>query len=529
MKFIKSNSPPESSFPMYDGMLVNQYIYTLPNVSNQLWYENRDSYHTDFRGSFANTIETFDGIAGYGISPNESYRNGIVILNSSTASGASEDNGSNSRYADNNVVFWHTIRDGWKRGTLMFFPEHSDYDTLDWFKINQPYLNTAQGSSGNESPQVYRCTEMIQALQPEVREWLIANERVGDVMSYLMRSNYPGGYLNPLAHRVVTSMGQTSTADTTLAASITLGTIPPKLSIQRVSDNKNNQIVITDELIGLRRSDTDTRTIQVSLRSDKSNCTYHWIKSQGECTITFQNPEKSLATITIPFQPTFVVKAQDGHDIESNRVEITAVAYDGTHYSSPVFVTEYITPDIRTPRVRMDEIAVHADNSFKLKLNGIEVLYGNDWQRPYSIPVTWAETNLVEIEVVNRGGPGGLLAALFVGTDLQVTDSSWETSLDQVNWVAPMLIPHNRSPWVPAGMPSLPSGWADKGAVWLWHPQAIETSTVYFRKTVGAVVPTPTPQPVPTPEPTPQPIVGDFERRITALESTISKLKDVFR
>jgi hypothetical protein len=65
----------------------------------------------------------------------------------------------------------------------------------------------------------------------------------------------------------------------------------------------------------------------------------------------------------------------------------------------------------------------------------------------------------------------------------------------------------------------LPAAWGN--AAWLWHPQATEISTVYFRKTIGAVLPEPVP--------TPTPVVGDFERRITALESTISKLKDVFR
>jgi len=236
---------------------------------------------------------------------------------------------------------------------------------MDWFKINQPYVITSQGSSGSEMHMVSRCHAIAKALRPEVRNWLIENRRAGDVISYLMRSNLHGGYLDPLAHRVVSNTRVFNQDDIDLASSITLDTIPPKLTIEVISDSHDvrdsrgwpiTSTIRTPELAGFQRLDASPiRTIVVELSSDKP-CQFHWLKTQGVSTVTFQNPEKSRATITIPFQTDFDVTRPNGTTLISNRVEIIAVAYDGTHYSSPVFVTEYFTPLARETVTKMNEV-----------------------------------------------------------------------------------------------------------------------------------------------------------------------------
>ena len=534
MKFRKFDHTPQNFFrhvPSFWGGVFsfNQQVYRLPETDSKVWYENRDGWHTNAT-QFENTIVNTDTQTSMGINVNTIYQNGIVVSNSSTARSPDESGGSNTRQPDSNWTGWYCLREMWQAGVLQFFPEYRDYDDVDWFKVNQPYVFTTQGSSGSELNEVERCRRILLALRPEVRQWLIDNKRVGDVVSYLMRSNQYSGYLDPLCHRVVIDGRNEMPSDIDLAESITLETIPPLLKIKVISDSLEGETpsqkfgacpLRTDEAVGLiRTTSAQVRTIVVELEADRP-CQFHWVKCQGESSIVYNNPDKTRATITIPIQGNFDVLKPDSSVIVSNRVEVIAVAHDGTHYSSPVFVTEYFPPAIRTERKRMNEISIHADNSFKLKVNGDELRSGNDWKSPHTTLVRqWQQINTIEVEVINAGGPGGMLGAVYVGDVLHVTDASWQASLDRVNWVAPSVMSHAGSPWDRERL-VLPAAWGN--AAWLWHPQATENSTVYFRKTIGAVLP----EPVPTP--TPQPVVGDFERRITALESTISKLKDVFR
>jgi hypothetical protein len=251
------------------------------------------------------------------------------------------------------------------------------------------------------------------------------------------------------------------------------------------------------------------RTIQVELRSDKP-CEFHWIKSQGDCAITYQTPDKSKATITIPHQADFPVQRQDGETVISNRVEVVAVAFDGTHYSSPVFLTEYFTPAARQAGPRMNEILVYADDSFVMNLNGQEILSGNQWNQPYrKKEVAWGEADTLDIAVTNKGGAGGLFAACWVGDKLHMSDYTWVCSLNGVDWVAPVVTRHEQSEWAKYFAAPIPN------ATWVWHPQAGESVTVYFRKVFDATVP--------TPEPT------DLSQRVAALEATLSKIKEALR
>jgi hypothetical protein len=548
MKFIKSQNKVPSTSRIFDAWFrtraysCNQFVYNLPDTPTKIWYENRDGYHAGASG-FENIIELTtpdisQRITSWAINVNETYKNGIVISNSSTAKSPTETGGSNTRTPDNGWSWWMLIRENWELGTIQFFPEHGDYDGLDWFKINQPYIVTTQGSSGTEIGELGRCREIVSALTPGVRQWLIENKRVGDVVSYLMRSNTRFDYLDAVNHRVVIDGWNTTQADIDLAKSLTVETLPPRLSLHVVSDSNDvrnangfplTSTIRTPELAGFQRLDgTKTRTIEVEVSSDKP-CEIHWIKSQGVCTITYQSQDKRKATITIPYQCEFPVQTQSG-EIVSNRVEVIAVGYDGTHYSSPVFITEYFTPESREFRKKMNEIAVHADNVFTLRLNGEEILRGDNWQIRYQKrDIAFKESNLIEAEVTNLGGPGGLLAELFVGETKYVADDSWECSLDGKEWVKPVVIPHEGSVWQPQSN-------IDAKLNWIWHPQAIENSKVYFRKTIGAAVPPTPPQPPPQPPQPPQPTPvppsppeTTLEARVLALEETLSKIKEALK
>jgi hypothetical protein len=493
MIFDKLANTPVFSPVTGPGFNIGQSAYTLPDTATKIWHENRDGLHANYEQYFDNLIRKGDSTS-WGINSSENYLNGIVISNSSTAANASEASGSNTRYLDiAGQTLYHAVRHCWRHGILQFFPEHQDYDAVDWFRVNQPYVVTSQGSSGSEGEEVQRCNEIVKALRPDVREWMIANQRVGDIVAYLMRSNLPGGYLDPKNHQPVLSTKWPSAEDLALAVSLTIDTMPPKLSIKLISDSlKQSNLVRTDEVIGLKRVDlTQSRVIEVELICDKPSVDFYWLKCQGESTI--ERNTKYRATITIPFQANFEIEAQDGHRLLSNRIDIIAVAYDGTHFSCPVFISEYTTPEARESRPKMNEIGVTADDSFVCKLNGIEVSSGYDWKTLIRKPVEWEQgNNLVEIVVKNVGGSGGLLASMFVGEVETVSDNSWEASMDKLIWKKPdQVTSHNGSVWHRYG--GVTGVKVDTAAKWIWLSEAPETATVYFRKTVIVGTPTPIP------------------------------------
>jgi len=496
MIFDKLVNTPIYSAVTGPGFNVGQSVYTLPDTTTKIWHENRDGLHANYEQYFDNLIRKGNSTS-WGLNSSEKYMNGIVISNSSTAAAANanEASGSNTRRLDiGGQTLYHAVRDSWRQGCLQFFPEHQDYDAIDWYKVNQPYVFTSQGSSGSEGEEVQRCNEIVKALKPEVREWMIANQRVGDVVAYLMRSNMPNWYLDPKNHQPVLSMKWPSAEDLALAASLTIDTMPPKLSIKLISDtSKQSDLLRTDEVIGLKRVDlTQSRVLEVELVSDKPNATFVWIQGQGKSIIASNG---NRATITIPWQANLEVEGQDGHKLTSNRMDVMAVAHDGTHFSCPVFISEYTTPEARELAPRMNEIAIAADDSFVCKVNGVQVSTGSPWNQLFRIPYEWKQgNNLVEISVTNAGSAGGLLASLFVGEVETASDKSWEASLDNISWETPdKITPYGQGPWASNVIGAKPN----TKAQWIWISRAPENATVHFRKNV--VIGTPDPDPNPDP------------------------------
>lgn len=498
-RYNKSSANPVTTFPSipawWGGTLAgNKYTYAITDTASDVWYENRDQQHATFESLFTDVIDNID----QNLNLNQFWPGSIVIGNASLASTASESVGSQTRQIDDfGLEYYMALASQmWKMGYLFFCPEHQDYDSIDWFKKNAPYWTTTQGSSGSEGTQLQRCLMIVAAIPSGVRQWMIDNQRVGDVVTYLMRSNLYGGYLDPLVHRPCVTARGYNQADLDLAASLTTGTMPPTLRINVISDSYDQRDQFnaptttyfrTDEAIGLKRIDTTpTRTIVCELISNKT-CTYTWIKAQGACTISYLNGDHSQVSITIPAQANGTVLAQDGHSLTHNRVDVVAVANDGTHYSAPVYLTEYTIPSAREgipQETKMNEIGITADNSFHCKINGADITNGDDWQQWNKQAVAWAESNLIEIEVRNQGGPGGLLVSAQVGDIEYGSNETWQASLDRTNWKpATVLGPYGVAPWGTVNGVN-----PNTNAKWIWLAEANENATVYFRRTLGKPV-----------------------------------------
>lgn len=335
--------------------------YTLPKA--KVWYENRDGFHSNSK--FENTIyfnESQQQIEASGVE--SSYRqslNGsdkyseVVVSNASMAYGASETQGCLARRYDRVLaedgVGWtvyvdHFLiaqRELWATCLLFVCPEHTDYDEIDWFKINHPYIFVTQGSSGSDQATVGKLKDIVEAIPDEVLEHLKASKRLGEVVTYLFRSDI-GDYQSPTTHRPVHRGTGLTAAGKARAAGLTIDSLPPQLRIELVSDslpNPMNHLARTAEVIAVRRTDgTASRTLVVrAVGQSNKPLTYRWIINQGQCEIAANGPE---CTITIPMQRDFAV---DGK--QSNRIEVMCLAHDGTHYSCPAMVSEYITPRAR--------------------------------------------------------------------------------------------------------------------------------------------------------------------------------------
>lgn len=78
-------------------------------------------------------------------------------------------------------------------------------------------------------------------------------------------------------------------------------------------------------------------------------------------------------------------------------------------------------------------LAITADNSFVVYVNGTQVGSGNNWQTVYSFPVTLntgATGNVIAVQVTNGGGPGGFIADLRGSLDPAASPNSQWAALD---------------------------------------------------------------------------------------------------
>ncbi len=111
------------------------------------------------------------------------------------------------------------------------------------------------------------------------------------------------------------------------------------------------------------------------------------------------------------------------------------------------------------PRLERAVVEATADNSFTLRINGRQILTGDNFHKIYSADITSAVKpgeNAVTVVASNSGpaaNPAGLIAAIRLtyadGTTRVVgTDNSWSASRDKANWsVAQELGRGSMAPW----------------------------------------------------------------------------------
>ncbi len=95
------------------------------------------------------------------------------------------------------------------------------------------------------------------------------------------------------------------------------------------------------------------------------------------------------------------------------------------------------------------------DNAFRFKLNGQEVAYSKDWQKPVYVDVTKylaKGENHIEVDAEMFGGAAGFIAQLSILEGGAVknlsTGADWEVSLDGKTWeVAKVVAKHGDGPW----------------------------------------------------------------------------------
>jgi hypothetical protein len=264
------------------------------------------------------------------------------------------------------------------------------------------------------------------------------------------------------------------------------------------------------EYVGCVRPVDREVVLDVRVQCDKE-AAIEAFTSQGKA--TFETIYPNTYRVTVPVQQTQKIEAMDGHMILSNRVDVHFVANDGIHYSSPATISLYAPPtEVVMPKKNC--ICVAADNAFVLRLNGKEIARGDNWQQCIETPVQWVKgDNTIEVDVHNTGGPGGAIIEVFGEAKIE---PNWKAKY-QGQDVPIRKTEYGQGPWG-VGVKNTTGQTS-----WMWINGPADYASVTFSASVNIDSPSP------APEPEPSPVPSNLDSRVSALESVIAKLKEVFK
>lgn len=481
-------------------------VFELPSVEFPVWYENRDGLHSNnsaFQNRVQNSWDVESSTRGINLGL-EQYAGGLVVANASLYS---DSFGALSRQLENASMkpFWELMRMNWQRGYFFLCPEHVDYDAIDKFQHNHPYAIVSQGSSGSDQPVIDRLFWILSKINADVLRSLIASDRAGDVINALFRRSL-GDHLNDKTHRPVVSIGELDQGVQVSIDAVNSGKLPPKVSIAVAFADGLISYPTLPEYVGFNRPLDREVVLDVRVQCDKQ-AEINVITSQGKATVMTLMP--NTYRIIVPVQETQSIEAMDGHRVNTNRVDVHFVAFDGVHYSSPATISFYAPPsEIVMPK--KNAICVAADNEFVLRVNGKELSRGDNWMDCKETPVQWDQgENKIEVEVKNLGGPGGAIIEVFSESQLQ---PQW-TAKHSEKELAIRRIKYGDGEW--GKRVANTTGLTD----WMWCDEVPGDATIVFSASVKIGEPAPTPEPAPS----------NIEARVAALESFISKLKEAVK
>ena len=365
---------------------------TAAGLTNVL-YHNNDKYHSRMKDSQfpqLSRVEYGEAArkAGHGNGLQDLFLfNGIVLGNSSTALTNSPLWRCLTRYALVDGRRALHVAAQYANNHLYVYPEHRDYDPGhngktdgkgygDVFPMNTPWVVTTQGSSGSDRIFLQALAASLAAMRPEVQKKLATTRTLMPALQMILRRSYgpvksDGDYLAGKAHPVVFD-GKLldEEAMVNLAHSITEDRLPPVAQLKIVKEDdfrvgvdyfdvapREKLFTTTSAIARVARAVGQERSIHLSAQPSGDlngyNLTYHWVLLQGDpqlVTIEQLNDGKE-AKIAIQHHPRRPV--QPGSNMDTNRVDIGLIVYNGHFFSAPAFLTYYF-PDNETRKYDSD-------------------------------------------------------------------------------------------------------------------------------------------------------------------------------
>ncbi len=298
----------------------------------------------------------------------------VVFGNASTASPATV-GGCNTRILYTTGGGLELLHSQYRLHNLYMYPAHQDYlvghngldggSYGDLLPTNTPYVITSQGSSYTDQPFMRAVPFALAALRPEVKAKLINDGLLMPTLQAIFRlSNKqvatPQDYLTGKAHPAVFEGSQVDALKmVNLAHQIDMKHIPPLAQIKLVDADDvkpgrdyfdpfpsealgTTPSVIARIFRGRAAAERLVVSAEPSVDANGLPLTYHWVVLRGDASkikITPKDKEGAVVEIVIPYHDRAPIAP--GAALESNRVEIGLIVYNGTWYSAPAFVTSF--------------------------------------------------------------------------------------------------------------------------------------------------------------------------------------------
>jgi len=259
----------------------------------------------------------------------------------------------------------------YRSNQLYAYPSVKDFlaDGVDAFPANTPYMLVSQGMSSSDMALVGAAANIMAALKPDVKEYLIDQKLLMPTLQMVFRMGQkavstPEDYLTAVAHPTVfTSGGLDLLKMVQLANSLEIQDIPPLVQLKVVGESQNKRPPAAKGPVELQGADftTPSAIARTVVKEDGvkrmvisaagtwapngQKPTFEWVVLEGDkdrVTITPRNKAGSAAEIIVDWHGRRASAAVPG--MRTDRVDIGVFAKAGEHFSAPAFISVYNQP-----------------------------------------------------------------------------------------------------------------------------------------------------------------------------------------
>lgn len=298
-----------------------------------------------------------------------------VTFGNSSTSAPAHLGGSNPRSYYVSQLGHSLLHQHYSKNNLYIYPEHRDHDPGhngkgpdgegygDLYPTNTPYLIISQGSSGSDQPFMRMMPSVLAAFRPEVKAKLVETGLLMPTVQMLFRSTNKHlkdskEYLTGKAHPTVFEGAWVDElALVQKAHALDLKALPPLVQLRVLDEDKavngidffdrtpSEVLAYTPAVIArVHRGKAQRQRIVVdagaSYDLNKQPLTFTWVLLRGDpgkVAIVPKKDDSSVVEITVAHHERRPIAT--GSAMESNRVDIGVFVHNGTHYSTPGFVT----------------------------------------------------------------------------------------------------------------------------------------------------------------------------------------------